>query len=73
MITDSIESCFSFEGLDADNYIFNSELPLHINYAETLKKTGEIEEKIRERYLDSAEISKSLMADIPRVFERLVF
>lgn len=28
-------------------------------------------EKIQKFYLDSAEVSKSLMADIPRVFERI--
>ena len=70
-ITDAIEGCFSFEGLDTDNYIFNSELPLHINYTESLKKAREIEEKIQKYYLDAAEVSKSLMADIPRIFERI--
>lgn len=30
-----------------------------------------MEEKIQKYYLDSAEESKSLMADIPRVFERI--
>ena len=30
-----------------------------------------MEEKIQKFYLDSAEVSKSLMADIPRIFERI--
>ena len=71
VITDALEGCFSFEGLDTDNYKFDNELPSHIDYTQALKKAKEIEEKIQKYYLDAAEMSKSLMADIPRVFERI--
>jgi len=30
-----------------------------------------MEEKIQKIYLNSVEVSKSLMADIPRIFERI--
>lgn len=70
-ITDAIEGCFSFEGLDTDNYKFNIELSTKTNYTEALKNAIEIEEKIQKYYIDSAEASKSLMADIPRLFERI--
>jgi len=36
-----------------------------------LEKARKIEEKIQKYYSDSSEVSKSLMADIPRVFERV--
>jgi len=71
VITDAIEGCFSFEGLDTNDYKFNTELPTKTNYTEALKNAIEVEEKIQKYYSNSAEISKSLMADIPRVFERI--
>ena len=71
VISDAIEGCFSFEGLDTDNYSFGIELPKDVNYLDVLVKATKIEEKIQKFYLDSAEVSKSLMADIPRTFERI--
>ena len=71
VITDAIEGCFSFEGLDTNNYKFNADLSAKASYTEALKNAIEVEEKIQKYYSDSAEMSKSLMADIPRVFERI--
>ena len=71
VITDAIEGCFSFEDLDTDTYMFDTELPKDLSYPDVLEKAIKIEEKIQKYYLDSAEMSKSLMADIPRVFERI--
>jgi len=71
VITDAIEGCFSFEDLDTNNYKFNADLSTKTNYTEALKNAIEVEEKIQKYYSDSAEMSKSLMADIPRVFERV--
>lgn len=71
VITDAIEGCFSFEDLDTNNYKFNTDLSTKTNYTEALKNAIEVEEKIQKYYSDSAEMSKSLMADIPRVFERI--
>ena len=70
-ITDAIEGCFSFEDLDTNNYKFTTDLSTKTNYTEALKNAIEVEEKIQKYYSDSAEMSKSLMADIPRVFERM--
>lgn len=70
-ITDAIEGCFSFEGLDTDNYIFNQKLSADASYSIVLESAIEMEEKIQKFYLDSAEVSKSLLADIPRLFERI--
>jgi len=67
----AIEGCFSFEGLDTDNYIFNQKLSADASYSNVLESAIEMEEKIQKFYLDSAEVSKSLMADIPRLFERI--
>jgi hypothetical protein len=70
-ITDAIEVCFSFEGLDTDNYIFNQKLSADASYSNVLEGATEIEEKIQKFYLDLAKVSKSLMTDISRVFERI--
>ena len=71
VISDAIEGCFSFGGLDTDSYSFGIELPKDVNYADVLVKAIKIEEKIQKYYSDSAEMSKSLMADISRGFERI--
>lgn len=70
-ITDAIEGCFSFEGLDTDNYIFNQKLSADASYSNVLESAIKMEEKIQKFYLDSAEMSKSLLADIPRLFEKV--
>jgi rubrerythrin len=69
VITDAIEGCFAFEGLNTDNYSFSIELPKDASYSDVLEKARKIEEKIQKYYSDSSKVSKSLMADIPRVFE----
>ena len=71
VISDAIEGCFSFEDLDTDAYTFDTELPKDLSYSDVLEKAIKIEERIQKYYSDSAEMSKSLMADIPRVFERI--
>ncbi len=67
VITDAIEGCFAFN-IDADKYTFSIAIPEGANYADSLNQAEKIEEKILKFYSDAAEQSKSLMADIPRVF-----
>jgi len=71
VITDALEGCFAFEGLNTDNYSFSIELPKDASYSDVLEKAIKIEEKIQKFYLDSSEVSKSRRADIPRLFERI--
>ena len=65
VISDAIEGCFAFE-LDPDKYNFTAKLNDTASYAEALKKTIEIEEKMVSFYTDAAAQSKALMADVPR-------
>ncbi len=58
VITDAIEGCFSFK-INPDEYTLKTD---------TLNKTVEMEERIIKFYSDAAEQSKSLLADVPRVF-----
>jgi len=67
VITDAIEGCYCFD-INPDEYTFGTELAKEAGYADALNKALGIEEKIIRFYSDAAEQSKSLMADVPRVF-----
>jgi len=67
VITDAIEGCFSFD-MEPDAYAIEITLAGDASYVNALGKAVELEEKIGKFYFDAAEQSKSLMADVPRVF-----
>ena len=67
VITDALEGCFAFD-LETDIYTFEAELAENVDVSDALKKAIEIEEKMTKFYFEAAEQSKSLMADVPRVF-----
>lgn len=71
VISDALEAGFSFTGLNANDYSIETGLPEGKSYVEVLEKAIQMEEKIQEFYSAAAQQSKSLMADIPRVFERM--
>ena len=71
VITDTIESNFSFEGLDTQDYEFDTELPQDADSSVIKKKAEEIERKIKEFYLKAAQLSEGLLADIPRVLRKI--
>jgi len=67
VITDALESCFAFD-INRDEFTFKTELPPEVSYAQAWNQVVKMEEKIIEFYSDAAEQSKSLLADVPRVF-----
>ena len=67
VITDALEGCFSFK-INPDNYAFKTEVADLVSYSKALERSIEVEEKIIEFYSDAAEQSKSLLADVPRIF-----
>ncbi len=71
VITDAIEGCYSFAGIDTDNYSIEVELPEGKGYSDALSMAIAVEEKIVSYYLDAAKVSKALMADVPQAFERI--
>jgi len=71
VITDALEGCFSFK-INPDDYAFKTEVADLVSYSEALERSIEIEEKIIEFYSDAAEQSKSLLADVSRVFTMVV-
>jgi rubrerythrin len=70
-ITDALEACFSFEGLDLRDYTVGTALAKGASYADALEMAIELEEKACAFYLDVAERSESLLATIPRAFRRV--
>jgi rubrerythrin len=67
VITDAIEGCFAFN-LNLENYVLETEIGDNTSYAEALNRVLKIEETIIKFYLDAADQSRSLMADVSRAF-----
>ena len=70
-ISDALETCFSIEHPNIDDYLIEIELAGDENYPDALRKALDMEQKIQKFYLDVAKKSKSLLADVSRVFERI--
>lgn len=71
IITDAIEACYSFPTLNSGDYLIEIELAENMSYLDVLKIAMEFEEKSRRFYLDSAESSRSLLADISVAFKKV--
>jgi len=67
VITDALEGCFAFN-IEPEDYAIDMALPDDITRAEALAKAIAMEETIVRYYVDAAEQSKGLMADVPRSF-----
>jgi rubrerythrin len=67
VITDAFEGCFAFN-IDPEAYVLDTELGEGAGYSDALDRALAMEEKIIKFYVDAAEQSKSLMADVPRAF-----
>lgn len=67
VISDALEGCFAFD-IEPDAYTFKIDLAKDGSYSDVLHKAIEMESKIMKFYVDAAEQSKTLMADVPRVF-----
>ena len=71
VVSDALETGFSFGGLYTDDYLIEINLTQNENYSDALSKSLEIEEKIQKFYVNTAEKSKSFLADVPRIFEKI--
>ncbi len=67
VISDAIEGCFAFN-IEADNYVLEASLEGNTSFGDEIGKAIEMEEKLIRFYMDAAEQSKYLMADVPRAF-----
>jgi len=67
VITDALEGCYAFD-LEPEEYAIDVELPQEVGRADALAKALVFEQTIMKFYVDAAEQSKGLMADVPRAF-----
>jgi rubrerythrin len=67
VISDALEACFSFGGLNADNSLSQPIVDEDTSLSEVLRYSIDLEEGIEMFYSKAAEQSKALLADLPRV------
>ena len=67
-ISDALEGCFTFN-MDPDDYSTKTGPTKESSHRSILEKAIEMEENIVKFYVDAAEQSQSLLADIPRSFK----
>jgi len=70
-ITDALEACFSFEGLDLRDYAVHTTLAAGLSYSEALKLALALEDTAIQFYTAVADRSQSLLATIPRALRRV--
>jgi hypothetical protein len=71
VISDALEGCFAFTDLDTEDYIIDTTLSRDESYTDSLQRAVKIENRIIAFYIDAARPAKSLLADVPRTFERI--
>jgi rubrerythrin len=70
-ITDALEACFSFEGLNPKDYETKASLGENAGFSEALKMAIELEDKASKFYIKVADLSKNLLATIPAAFRKV--
>jgi len=70
-ITDALEACFSFKGLNLGDYKVETNVTQAKNYANALQMAIELEEKASKFYSNVAELCQSLLATIPMAFRKV--
>jgi hypothetical protein len=71
VITDAIESTFSFAKLDTSDYTFDTAMPEDASLQAVKKRALEIEKTLKDFYSQAAKQSEGLMADLSRLFKKI--
>ncbi len=71
VISDALETGFSFKNLPSESYAVEADFAPDAGPAQLLKIAIENETRIEQFYLQAAKTSQALMADLSRVFKRL--
>jgi rubrerythrin len=71
VISDALEGCFAFNELKLSRYEIDSNIESNESYLESLKRAIDMESRIASFYIDAAKPARSLLADVPRAFERI--
>lgn len=70
-ISDALEASFSFETLNPNEYITETDIIRETSHLHALETALKLEKNAIKFYTDLAECSKSLLATIPRAFRRV--
>lgn len=69
VVTDAIETGFSFTGLNEKDYQITTELAEGLSYLNVVRMAIDAEDRSSKFCIDASESSRSLLADIPQAFE----
>jgi rubrerythrin len=70
-ITDALEACFCFKGLNLEEYVVSTTLGRDMSFSEALKLAIDNEQRTIQFYSTIANLSKGLLATIPMAFKRV--
>ncbi len=71
VISDALEACFAFEGMNEDDYEINTELKEDIKYTDALKIAIDMECKILNFCVDGAKRSRGLLPDVSEALDNV--
>lgn len=71
VVSDALETGFSFDGLDVDVRLIDINLTEGDTLFDSAKTALDAEERVQKFYQDVARQSTSFLADVPRAFERV--
>lgn len=71
IVSDALETSFSFTGVKTEDYTIDTELPPDITYEKALTKAEIIEEVSAKFCATAGQQSQSLLAGIPQVFQHI--
>ncbi len=70
-ISDALEACFCFQGMNLEGYEIEPKLPEDAELADALQTAIDLEDRAVRLYDEVAERSQSLLATIPAAFRRV--
>ena len=71
VITDAIEACYAFTGMEDRDYEVNTALTEDMSYSDVMRKALEIEQKTQKFFVDARDRGASFMADLPQAFNTI--
>ena len=71
IVSDALETSFSFVGVKTEDYTLDTDLPPDITYEKALTKAEVIEDLSSKFCMTAGQQSQSLLAGIPQAFQRI--
>ena len=71
VITDAIEACYAFTGIEDRDYEVDTSLTEYMSYSDAIGKALEIEQRAQKFFVDARDRGASFMADLPQAFNTI--